>query len=82
MVNAYTHMSDNHAVQGGTTGGIVKRFGEIFMFAPCGRFSNFEGAMTINGLDGNLPPIEEALGGHLETTQKQLRHFAFAEPIV
>ena len=66
VVNACTHTSDDSATRGGATGGTVNRFGEIFMFAPCGRFANFDGAMTINGLDANLPPVEEALAGHYE----------------
>ena len=66
VVNAYTHTSTVPATQGGASGGTVNRFGEIFLFAPCGRFSNFDGAVTINGLDANLPPIEKALDGHYE----------------
>ena len=66
VVNTYTHTSNRPANQGGATGGTVNRFGEIFMFAPCGRFSNFDGALTINGLDANLPPVDEALDGHYE----------------
>ena len=66
VAGAYTHTSTDYSTQGGATGGMVNRFGEIFMFAPSGRFGNFDGAMTINGLDPQLSPVDEALAGHYE----------------
>ena len=57
VVKTYTHSATTAATKGGASGGIVNRYGEIFMFAPSGRFHDYEGAMTLNGLDPRLPPL-------------------------
>ena len=66
VAGTITHDSAEPSNQGGATGGMVNRFGEVFLYAPSGRFHNFDGAMTVNGLDPQLPALETALGGYYE----------------
>ena len=65
FTTAYTHNAEGDCL-GGATGGIVNRFGEILLYAPDGRFGNFDGAVTLDGLDPDLKIVDSALAGHFE----------------